>query len=154
VGAPITADEIEEINDAIRELSLTDKEIGYGVEPGERVSLRRLEAIVAGVPDAPPTDQAAWLLRALVLVQPFPDANHRTGVAAAELILRRRGLRFRPSVERAATFQRVVTSARYKLLGGYDDAPLTVLSHYADPVYDACRTFIAGSSAEGTKDRP
>ena len=141
----ITADEISAINRRIRELAREDPSILYGAQPGENASLVKLDAIVSRIPPLSHVGQAAWLLRAIILVQPFPDANHRTGVAAAEVLLRRAGLPFKPTTEAAGRFQRKVAAARYQLLGGYDDAPLSILNQWDDAVMTACQGFVSES---------
>lgn len=105
------------------------------------------------VPDAPPREYAAWLIRAIVLVQPFPDANHRTAVTAAELALRRESVRFAPALEQARAFHRDVSNARRSVLGGYGDAPLTVLENWDDEVMWVCRAFVISASVEDAKHR-
>jgi hypothetical protein len=138
----ITANEIAEINHQIRERSQVDHSIPYGAQPGETASLVKLNAIVGRIPPMSPVDQDAWLLRAIILVQPFPDANHRTAVLAAEFFLKGTGVRFEPSVDAAKEFQRRVTAAPFKILGGYDDAPLAVLVFWHDDVMEICRSFV------------
>lgn len=102
------------------------------------------------VPLADVVTQAAWIMRTLILLQPFPDGNHRTAMLAAGWILKRSGFRFRPSPDDAAAFQETVSGARFKRLGGYDDAPLSVVGDWHDEVFDCCLKFIEGSlSQEG-----
>ena len=138
----ISAAEIAEINERIYEMSRTNPKILYGREQDEGPSMRRLTAIVESIPGGEVVDQAAWLLRAIILVQPFPDANHRTAMAAATLLIEREGMGFDPPVHEAEEFQRAVSSARFQLLGGYDDAPLAVLDSADDPVLSICRVFV------------
>lgn len=151
-SAMISADEIEAINRDLRDLSRTDPAIKYGLVD-EPANLRALQKIVELIPKARPTQQAAWLLRAIILVQPFPDGNHRTALVAAELLLKRSGIRFEPSVEAASKFQRDISGARFRLLGGYDDAPLSILERGGDPVLELCASFVEHhASTKGAKD--
>jgi len=148
----ITSDEVEAINRKLRDLARTDPAIKYGLADSP-TNVNALKAIVRRLPTGPPTLTAAWLLRAIILVQPFPDGNHRTALLAAELLLQRSGIRFDPSVEDASSFQREISSARYRLLGGYDDAPLSVLDRPEDPVLELCQKFVeACISTKGAKD--
>lgn len=140
--AKISVKEILAFNERLHEISREDPKVQYGLSNGERASVRRLEAIVERIPNGQADEQAAWLLRAIILVQPFPDGNHRTALAAARMILERDGHTFAPSVEDAEAFQRAISSARYRLLGGYDDAPLSILGSWDDAVMETCRRFV------------
>ena len=148
----ITAEEVDSINRRIRELARTDAAVHYGLAevPTKRAAVIE---IVRRIPNREPVHQAAWLMRAIILVQPFPDANHRTALLSAELLLERSGVRFDPTTRDAERFQREVSGARYRLLGGYDDAPLSVLDNPEDPVFELCRGIVERcSSAEGAQD--
>jgi prophage maintenance system killer protein len=149
----LTADELEAINDAIFERSKDDRTIHYGAREEFPTSRSRLAAIVSAAPEMPPREAAAWLIRAIVLIQPFPDGNHRTAVTAAELVLRRRGVAFAPTPEQARTFHREVSNARRSALGGYDDAPLSALVHWDDEVMRVCRGFVGAASVEDAEHR-
>lgn len=145
---PIAVEELIAINEEIKKRSRGDSAIDYGNMDGLPPSRPRLEAVVSALPDGTPLDQASWIPRALILVQPFADANHRTGIAAVELILRRAGVRFPLTVESAKAFQRAVSGARFRVLGGYDDAALSVLGQPEDEVAAICRAFVEESSAK------
>lgn len=145
--APITADEIAAINERIRQLAATDPRIDYGLAGEVPIRTRALEAVAEGIPNATPEEAAAWLIRALILLQPFPDANHRTALAAAELLLGRAGRKFQPTVDSSREFQRHVSGARYRLLSGFDDAPLTVLDAVDDEVMALCREFVRNATS-------
>lgn len=145
----LAADDLEAINDAIFERSKRDRTIHYGAREDFPTSRKRLDAIINAAPEVPAREFAAWLIRAIVLIQPFADANHRTAVTAvtaAELSLRREGLRFAPTPSQAKTFHRDVSNARRSLLGGYDDAPLRVLEKRDDEVMRVCREFVNAAS--------
>src|SRR6267378_6693880 len=137
----ITSDEVEAINRKLRDLARTDPAVKYGLADSP-TKLIALKAIVQRLPKGPPARRAAWLLRAVILIQPFPDGKHRTALLAAELLLQRSGIRFDPGVEEASRFQREISSARYRLLGGYDDAPLSVLDRPEDLVLEMCQKFV------------
>jgi hypothetical protein len=95
-----------------------------------------------------PAREAAWVLRAVILLQPFPDGNHRVGVLAAEVMIERRGLRLRPSPDAGAAFQKEVPSRRRRLLGGFQDAPLSTLADWDDEVMACCEEFIKAGLRE------
>ena len=138
----LSAEELLEIHREVREQALADPASRYEDPAGQGPSVSRVQAIVGANPALGVVERAAWILRAIVLVQPFPDGNHRTGLLAAELLLGRDGIRFRPSPDAAAEFQRKVSSERFARLRGYDDAPLSVLVEWNDQVMACCLDFI------------
>jgi len=145
--APITVDELLELHRLVKEQARLDPSLHYEDLEHRGPSASRLVAIVAAVPALNPSRTAAWLLRAIILVQPFPDGHHRTALMAAEVVLGRAGIRFRPGPDEAAAFQKEVTARRYRLLGGYDDAPLAILGSWEDEAMECCERFVGGGSS-------
>jgi len=143
-GSTISAAELAQLNAAIERASRSDSRIAFENPEHQAPSQVRLAAIVKKLPATDAVRQAAWLLRAMILVQPFPDGNHRTGVLAADLLLQKAGITFRGPPDDGIAFQREVTARRYRLLKGYDDAPLIVLDHWDDEVMECCERFVRG----------
>lgn len=141
-AAPISADELFAINKRIAALSLDDPSMRYDNPDQLPPSATRIDAIVSKVPVAEPIRQAAWIMRAIILLQPFADGNHRTALIASELVLERAHIRFLPTADHAQAFQEEVSHRRYVLLGGFEDAPLRVLEKGDDEVMQCCEDFI------------
>ena len=150
--APITVEELLEIHRHIKQQAANDRSIHYSDLEGRGPSIGRLEAIVKAFPALPVDASAAWILRAVILTQPFPDGNHRAGIGAAELVLQDGGKVLRIDLESGAEFQRDVSAARRERLGGYDDAPLSSLTDWDDKVMACCVAFVrAHASAQAAK---
>jgi death on curing protein len=60
-------------------------------------------------------EKAAALCHGLVREHPFDDANHRTGVAAAVLLLERNGRRFTARSDEVAAFARGVAGEHHRI---------------------------------------
>ena len=145
--APITVDELLEIHRDIKEQAAADRTIHYSDIEGRGPSIPRLQRIVDAFPPLGPEESAAWIVRAIVLVQPFPDGNHRAAIGAAELVLRDAKIRFTVGLTDGAAFQREVSAARRERLQGYDDAPLAVLAPWDDSVMACCVAFVRAHSS-------
>ena len=148
-AALISADELVAINERIAALTIDDPAMRYDNPDQIPPSAIRIKAIVSKVPIAEPIRQAAWIMRAIILLQPFADGNHRTALISSELVLDRVGIRFRPTADQAQAFQKEVSHSRYVLLGGFEDAPLSVLEDWDDEVMRCCEDFI-GEALGGT----
>jgi hypothetical protein len=138
----ISVAEFLEIRKDVEKQALAELGSRYDHPNRAEVSLPRLAAIAKGLPKGRPVEQAAWLLRAFALVQPFPDRNQLTGLVAAQLLLGRHDITFRPGAEEAARFQDAVGEMRFVRFGGYDDPGLSVLGDWEDELMQYCRGFI------------
>jgi len=82
----------------------------------------------------------------MILVQPFPDGNHRTGLLAAQLMMERASFVIAFDEDAAAAFQRKVSGLRRARLGGFEDAPLLVLDSWDDEIHAWCERFLRRSA--------
>ncbi len=113
------------------------------------VRKEKIEHLVRAVPSRSPIDVAAYYLKNLPLLQPFPDGNHRTALIAVEIFLERKGYRFDYTEEEANQLRNQMLSLQFKLYGTYEELPEAVTEEPDNELFRLCRDFIKKHAIRG-----
>ena len=87
----LEVEHILEINEAIYRESLKDDKIEYSGKDLYPIKKEKIEKLVELVPKGSLIDTAIHYLKNIILLQPFPNANHRTALLSAEYFLELNG---------------------------------------------------------------
>jgi prophage maintenance system killer protein len=121
-----------DINDMINRKSKEQKEIVYSGNDVYPVQFKKLMALIEKVPNGDVLTIASYYLKNIILLQPFPDGNHRTALASVELFLDKNGYDFHYSVEDAVKLQKDAYSVRLKVYGHYDQHDISIITQPED----------------------
>ncbi len=102
----------------------------------------KIKAIIDNAPDGDLITIAAYYLKNIILLQTFPDANHRTALFAVELFLHKNGHHFDYSMQESEELQKDIYSLRYKIYGTYEEMNISILSEDDNEINDLCKKFI------------
>lgn len=89
-------------------------------------------------------DIATYYLKNIILLQPFPDGNHRTALTSVELFLNKNGYELSYTAEEALKFQKDAYNIRLEVYGHYGQHDISVLTKPADKFTKLCMEFIKG----------
>jgi len=78
----------------------------------------------------------------MILLQAFPDGNHRTALNATEMFLEKNGLYFDYTAAEASQFQKKLYKIRLREYGTYEESPVNVLKEDENQVFSFCLTPI------------
>jgi prophage maintenance system killer protein len=129
-------------NDIILQKSKKQKEIDYSGEGIYPIEYNKLEALIEHTPSGDILDIATYYLKNIILLQPFPDGNHRTALAAVEFFLNINDYELSYSAEEALDFQKEPYRVRFKTYGNYDQHDTSILKTNEDGFSKLCRGFI------------
>lgn len=148
------------INDKIYQRSLEKNEIEYSGRDIYSISQWKIERMaeiaveiaveIAEKKDERPLkeqilDIAAYYMKNIIVLQAFPDANHRTAFAATELFLEDNGFKAKFDLEECVKFQRRLYSLRLKVYGTYEERSTIILREPDNEVDQFIRQFIKQS---------
>lgn len=139
---------ILDVNELIRLKSKDNKEIDYSGEESYSIDLKKLNALIENTPNEDILDIAVYYLKNIILLQPFPDANHRTALACAELFLMKNELYLEYTTNDAVLFQKNAYSVRLNTYGNYDQHNITILTKPEDDFSILCKNFIESNLTE------
>jgi len=106
------------------------------------VRREKVEHLVKNASTRSPIDVAAYYLKNLTLLQPFPNGNHRTALIAAEIFLKRKGYRFDYTEDEAEQLRDQMLNLQFKLYGTYEELSEVVTTEPDNEIFRRCRDFI------------
>ncbi len=130
----------EEILKINRELA--KRSVPYTGSEEYPVRREKVEHLVKNAPTRSPIDVAAYYLKTLPLLQPFPNGNHRTALIATEIFLKRKGYRFDYTEDEADQLRNQMLSLQFKIYGTYEELPEAVTAEPDNELFRLCRDFI------------
>lgn len=128
---------------------LAKRDVPYTGAEEYPVRKEKVEHLVRAVPTRSPIDIAAYYLKNLTLLQPFPNGNHRTALVAAEIFLERKGYCFDYTEEEANQLRNQMLSLQFKLYGTYEELPEAVTEEPGNERFRLCRDFIKKHATRG-----
>jgi prophage maintenance system killer protein len=131
-----------DVNDIIRQKAKDEKDINCSGEEAYPIEFKKLQALIEHVPKRDVLGIATYYLRNIILLQPFPDGNHRTGLASAEFFLNKNGYGLSYTAEEALEFQKEAYRVRLETYGNYDQHDVGILKTNKDDFSHLCRSFI------------
>jgi prophage maintenance system killer protein len=139
---------ILEINEAIYRQSLSDKNIEYSGKNDYPVSINKLKKLIELAPHESLIDTAAYYFKNLILLQPFPNANHRTALLSAEyfLQLNRRNLDY--TKDEITSHHQTSFSIQFRIYRTYEQLGIKVLTEEENEFLQFCKKFIEDHLAD------
>ncbi len=132
-----------DINDMICQKSKEQKEIVYSGDDVYPVQFKKLKILIENTPKEDILTIATYYLKNIILLQPFPDGNHRTALAYVELFLEKNGYDFHYSVEDAVKLQKDAYNVRLKVYGHYDQHDISITTQPEDDFTILCKSFLS-----------
>jgi len=133
---------IIEINEAIYRQSLSDKNIEYSGKNDYPVSLDKLKKLIENAPQDSLIEIATYYFKNIILLQPFPNANHRTALLAAEYFLQLNGKNLEYTKDEITSFHQTLFSIQFRIYKTYEQLGIDVLTEKKNEFYQYCKKFI------------
>ncbi len=127
-----------DINEELYQISLQFNDIEYSGKGDYPIIKRKIHTLVNKVPEGSFIDIATYYLRNLILLQPFADGNHRTGLHAVKLFAYKNGRGFSYADNEAHEFQ----ISLYKERNTYEEQDVNILQDPEDRTHIVCKKFI------------
>ena len=93
-----------------------------------------------------PTDTllntATYYMKNIILLQSFPDANHRTALECVRLFYHKNNIDFKWNPEYVEKYQRKIYKLRYKIYHTYEELPTDILTEPRNELWNYCRDCI------------
>jgi death-on-curing family protein len=131
-----------DINNMIRKKSKEKKEIGYSGEKTYSIDMNKIDTLIKKAPSNDIVDTETYYLRKIILLQPFPDGNHRTALTSVELFLNKNGFDLSYTAEEALNFQKNAYNIRLEAFGHYGQHDISILTKQDDNFTKICKEFI------------
>jgi prophage maintenance system killer protein len=109
---------------------------------GIALHLIKVENLIKNAPSKGTIEIAAYYLKSLPLLQPFPDGNHRTALIAVEIFLKRNGHSFEYTGEEAEKLRNQMLDLQLKIYGTCEGLLETVTTEPGNEILFLCRDFI------------
>ena len=138
----LEVEHILEINEAIYLESLKDNKIEYSGKDDYPIKKEKIEKLMEMVPKESLIDTATYYLKNIFLLQPFPNANHRTALLSAEYFLEINGERLKYSKDEITQFHQNSFKVQFKIYKTYEEMGIEVLSEEKNEFYSYCRKFL------------
>ncbi|MDO8724980.1 MAG: type II toxin-antitoxin system death-on-curing family toxin [Candidatus Methanoperedens sp.] len=135
-------EDLLDINEELKFESLHDPKIEYSGANDYEVKISNLKKLIEYTPNRNIHEVAAYYLKNIILLQAFPDGNHRTALYAVELFLEINGYKFDYSAEEAYEFRRELYNRRLRVYKTYEERPIGVLKEDDNQVFYFCLEFI------------
>lgn len=132
-----------DINEQIKIRSLKDPRIEYTGSKDYPIKIIHLEKLIENTPKKRNIlEIAAYYLKNIIILQSFPDANHRTALTATEMFLEKNGYIFDYEAVEAYEFRKELYDRRLHTYGTYEERPISVLEEDDNEVFSLCLKFI------------
>ena len=132
-----------DINEQIKIRASKDPRIEYTGSEDYPIKIRELERLIELAPkNRSVTEIAAYYLKNIIVLQAFPDANHRTALTSVERFLEKNGYRFEYTAVEAYQFRKELYNRRLQEYGTYEERPVSVLKEADNQVFSLCLEFV------------
>lgn len=142
----LTLNMILEINKQIKDMSIKEPYIQYE-NKDDPVLMRKLEKLVEYTPNLEILEIAAYYLKNIILLQAFPDANHRTALTAVKIFLEMNDWSFDHTDDEALNFQEECHDCRIATYGTCNEMSTSVLRENNDSLFLLCLEFVKQHAA-------
>ncbi len=137
----IKIETIFQINKEIENRPSSERE--YSGSKDYPIKVSSLKKMIQSVPIDKNIDEiAAYYLKNIILLQSFPDANHRTALFAAEYFLENNGYKLSYTIKDAIKFQKDLYKIRLQVFGSYEEQSVKILNKFDDSTFILCLKFI------------
>ncbi|MFH1076588.1 MAG: hypothetical protein V1753_07080 [Pseudomonadota bacterium] len=132
-----------DINKQIKIRASKDHRIEYTGSEDYPIKIRELKKLIELVPkNRTDIEIAAYYLKNIILLQAFPDANHRTALTATERFLEKNGYTFDYKAVEAYQFRKELYTRRLREYGTYEERSVSVLKEADNQVFSLCLEFV------------
>ena len=139
----LSLDNLLDINEHIKIRASKDRCIEYTGSEDYTIKVHELKKLIELVPkDRTIIEIAAYYLKNIILLQAFPDANHRTALTATERFLEKNGHSIDYMAVEAYQFRKELYTRRLRAYGTYEERPVTILKEPDNQVFLLCLEFI------------
>ena len=139
----LTPDEITYINTTIRRMSNHNNLIEYVAPDDTPVRENKLNKLTHKAPKYTVSmNTATYYMKNIILLQCYPDANHRTSLASVRLFFHKNHIPFRWNPEHVVKYQRDIYKLRYKIYNTYEELSTSVLYEPRNSLWIYCRNCI------------
>ncbi len=145
----LEVEQIIRINDKIFQRSLSDPRVEYSGRNDYTTSTPKIERLVELAPKGTILEVATYFLKNIILLQAFPNANHRTAMLVVEQFLKNNRKRLRYSKEEVVEFHRSFFNIQSRVYGTLEARGVGVLTEKRNEFYEHCRKFLEDHLAEG-----
>ncbi|VVB84793.1 Uncharacterised protein [uncultured archaeon] len=131
------------INEQIKIRASKDHRIEYTGSEDYPIKIHELKKLIELVPENRTVIEiAAYYLKNIILLQAFPDANHRTALTATERFLEKNGYSIDYTAVEAYQFRRELYASRLREYGTYEEKSVSVLKEADNQVFSLCLEFV------------
>lgn len=139
----LTLKNLLDINKHIKIRASNDRRIEYTGSEDYPIKIYHLEKLIEyALENQNIVEFAAYYLKNIILLQAFPDGNHRTALTATEMFLEKNGFYFDYTATEASEFQKNFYKIRLREYGTYEERPVSVLKEGENQAFSFCLTFI------------
>lgn len=139
----LTLKNLLDINEQIKIRASKDHRIEYTGSEDYPIKIRELKKLIELTPkNMHILETAAYYLKNIILLQAFPDANHRTALTATERFLEKNGYSFDYTVVEAYQFRKELYSRRLHEYGTYEERSVPILKEPDNQVFLLCLEFV------------
>ncbi len=132
-----------DINEQIKIRASKDPRLEYTGSEDYPIKIRELKKLIEITPkNRSVVEIAAYYLKNIILLQAFPDANHRTALAATERFLEKNGYSFDYTAVEAYQFRKELYNRRLQEYGTYEERPVSVLKEADNQIFSLCLEFV------------
>lgn len=139
----LTLEDILDINEQIKIRSFKDGRIEYTGIEDYPIKIRMLEKLIEFIPKNRTIEEiSAYFLKNIILLQAFPDANHRTALTSIERFLEKNDYNFDYSPIEAYEFRKKLYTKRLHEYKTYEEQSIRILKETDNQVFSLCLDFI------------
>lgn len=138
----LTLENLLDINEEIKKEAAKDSNIEYRGSEDYPIQIYKLKKLIESIPDRDIIEIAAYYLKNIILLQAFPDANHRTALTAVEVFLKKNGYEFDYTPEEAYIFQKECYSRRLRIYGTYEEMTVRILKEKDNDLFELSKEFV------------
>ena len=136
-----------DINEQIKIRASKDPRIEYSGSEDYPIKLHELKKLIEYAPkDRDILEVAAYYLKNIILLQAFPDANHRTALTAIEMFLENNALNLDYTPVEAFDFRKELYNSRLMVYKTYEEMSTRVLkeddNQAGNSVFALCLKFV------------
>ncbi len=143
----LTLEMLLDINEQIKVRALKDPRIEYSGSEDYPIKMHEIKKLIEYAPkNRDILEVAAYYLKNVILLQAFPDANHRTALTAIEMFLEINGRNLDYTPVEAFDFRKELYNSRLMVYKTYEEMSTRVLKEddnmAENSVFALCLKFI------------
>ncbi len=143
----LTLEILLDINEQIKIRASKDHRIEYSGSEDYPLKMHELKKLIEYAPkNRDILEIAAYYLKNIILLQAFPDANHRTALTAIEIFLENNNLNFDYTPVEAFDFRKELYNSRLMVYKTYEEMSTKVLkeddNQAGNSVFTLCLKFV------------